>query len=44
MKQPAMNRRDDVQLQYQPKDIFLEADKDRLQIVIFNLLNNAFKY
>ena len=38
----AMNRRDDVQLQYQPKDIFLEADKDRLQIVIFNLLNNAF--
>ena len=43
-EQLAMNRRDDVQLQHQPKDIFLEADKDRLQIVIFNLLNNAFKY
>ena len=42
--QLSMNRRDDVQLQYQPKDIFLEADKVRLQRVIFNLLNNAIKF
>lgn len=26
-EQLAMNRRDDVQLQYQPKDIFLEAER-----------------
>jgi signal transduction histidine kinase len=43
-EQLSMNRRDDVQLQYQPKDIFLEADKVRLQRVIFNLLNNAIKF
>jgi signal transduction histidine kinase len=34
----------DVKLHYDPKDIFLEADKIRLQRVIFNLLNNAIKF
>jgi signal transduction histidine kinase len=34
----------DVKLHYEPKDIFLEADKNRLQRVIFNLLNNAIKF
>ena len=39
-----MRGRNDIQLQYEPKDIFLEADKFRLQRVISNLLNNAIKF
>jgi signal transduction histidine kinase len=39
-----MKGRDDIQLQYEPKDIFLEADKVSLQRVISNLLNNAIKF
>jgi signal transduction histidine kinase len=39
-----MKGRNDIQLQYEPKDIFLEADKFRLQRVISNLLNNAIKF
>jgi signal transduction histidine kinase len=39
-----MKGRKDIRLQYEPKDIFLEADKARLQRVISNLLNNAIKF
>src|ERR687892_1522580 len=34
----------DIQLQYEPKDIFLVADKVRLGRVISNLLSNAIKF
>ena len=33
-----------VQLSYQPRTIFLEADKARISQVISNLLSNAFKF
>jgi len=33
-----------VQILYQPQDIFLEADKERIIQVISNLINNAFKF
>jgi len=33
-----------VQIVYQPQDIFLEADKERIIQVISNLINNAFKF
>jgi signal transduction histidine kinase len=33
-----------IQILYQPQDIFLEADKDRVIQVISNLINNAFKF
>jgi signal transduction histidine kinase len=39
-----MKGKNNIQLLYQPKDIFLEADKVRLQRVISNLLNNAIKF
>jgi signal transduction histidine kinase len=42
--QMLMKGRKDIRLKYEPKDIFLEADKVRLQRVIFNLLNNAIKF
>jgi signal transduction histidine kinase len=42
--QMLMKGRKDIRLQYEPKDIFLEADKVRLQRVISNLLNNAIKF
>jgi signal transduction histidine kinase len=34
----------EVRLRYEPKDIFLVADKIRLERVISNLLNNAIKF
>ena len=36
--------RKDVKLHYEPKDIFLVADKIRVGRVISNLLNNAIKF
>jgi two-component system sensor histidine kinase VicK len=33
-----------IQILYQPQDIFLEADKERIIQVISNLINNAFKF
>jgi signal transduction histidine kinase len=33
-----------IKLLYQPRDIFVEADKARITQVIFNLLNNAVKF
>jgi signal transduction histidine kinase len=33
-----------IKLSYQPRDIFIEADKQQLTRVIFNLLNNAIKF
>lgn len=39
------NRGNDyVKISYEPKDIFLEADKGRISQVIFNLLSNALKF
>src|SRR6187549_2889025 len=34
---------DVIKLLYQPRDIFIEADKARIGQVISNILNNAFK-
>jgi signal transduction histidine kinase len=39
-----MKGKNGVRLQYEPKDIFLIADKIRLGRVISNLLNNAIKF
>jgi signal transduction histidine kinase len=39
-----MKGKNGVRLQYEPKDIFLVADKIRLGRVISNLLNNAIKF
>jgi signal transduction histidine kinase len=36
--------KDDVKILYEPRDIFLKADKERLSQVISNLLSNAFKF
>jgi signal transduction histidine kinase len=33
-----------IKLAYQPRDIFIEADKARITQVIFNILNNAVKF
>jgi signal transduction histidine kinase len=33
-----------IKLSYQPRDIFIEADKQKLTRVISNLLNNAIKF
>jgi signal transduction histidine kinase len=35
--------KDEVKISYEPKDIFLEADKERISQVISNLLSNALK-
>jgi two-component system, OmpR family, sensor histidine kinase VicK len=35
---------DDIKLLYEPKDIFVEADRIRLTQVIYNLLSNAIKF
>jgi two-component system, OmpR family, sensor histidine kinase VicK len=35
---------DDIKLLYEPKDIFIEADRIRLTQVIYNLLSNAIKF
>jgi len=35
---------DVIKLLYQPRDIFIEADKARIGQVISNILNNAFKF
>ena len=40
----AVKGRKDVKLRYEPKDIFLVADKVRVGRVISNLLNNAIKF
>ncbi|HYZ50928.1 MAG TPA: ATP-binding protein, partial [Nitrososphaeraceae archaeon] len=37
-------RLDDVKLVYQPRDIFIEADKARITQVVSNLLSNAVKF
>ena len=36
--------KDDVKILYEPRDIFIKADKERLSQVISNLLSNAFKF
>jgi signal transduction histidine kinase len=36
--------KDDVKILYEPRDIFLKADKERLSQVVSNLLSNAFKF
>lgn len=39
------NRGNDyVKISYEPRDIFVEADKGRISQVIFNLLSNALKF
>jgi signal transduction histidine kinase len=43
-EQIIINEKNDVKLQYEPKDILLEADKIKLGRVISNLLNNAIKF
>ena len=35
---------DDIKLLYEPKDMFVEADRTRLMQVIYNLLSNAIKF
>ncbi|HJT49653.1 MAG TPA: ATP-binding protein [Nitrososphaeraceae archaeon] len=35
---------DDIKLVYQPRDIFIEADKARITQVVSNLLSNAVKF
>jgi signal transduction histidine kinase len=38
------NKKDDIKILYESKDIFVKADKERLSQVIFNLLSNAIKF
>ena len=38
------NKKDDVKILYETKNIIVKADKERLSQVIFNLLNNAMKF
>jgi signal transduction histidine kinase len=38
------NRKKGVKISYEPRDIFLEADKERISQVISNLLSNALKF
>ena len=38
------NKKDDIKILYECKDIFVKADKERLSQVIFNLLSNAIKF
>jgi signal transduction histidine kinase len=35
---------DNVRTSYEPRDIFIEADKGRISQVIFNLLSDALKF
>jgi signal transduction histidine kinase len=44
IKRYSANREKGVRLSYVPKDIFLEADKERISQVISNLLSNAIKF
>ena len=39
-----INERTSVRVYYQPQDSFVEGDKDRISQVVYNLLNNAFKF
>jgi signal transduction histidine kinase len=38
------NKKDDIKILYECKDVFVKADKERLSQVIFNLLSNAIKF
>src|SRR5215213_3628499 len=38
------NKKDDIKILYETKDIIVKADKERLSQVIFNLLSNAIKF
>ena len=38
------NKKDDIKILYESKDIFVKVDKERLSQVIFNLLSNAIKF
>ena len=40
----AIAKRDIIKIAYEPKDIFIEADKERISQVISNLLSNAIKF
>ena len=41
----ACNKDDDkLKILYEPKDIFIDADKDRIVQVVSNILNNAVKF
>jgi signal transduction histidine kinase len=42
--QQVLRGKNNVKLQYEPKDIFLDADRVRIGRVISNLLNNAIKF
>src|SRR5215469_5896693 len=43
--QIAKEHKDNLKLEFiDPKDVFIEADKDRINQVILNLLNNAIKF
>jgi signal transduction histidine kinase len=37
-------KRDIIKIAYEPKDIFIEADKERISQVISNLLSNSIKF
>jgi len=39
-----INERTSVRVYYQPQDSFVEGDKDRISQVVYNLVNNAFKF
>jgi signal transduction histidine kinase len=43
-KNEKKNKDDDIKILYEPKDIFVEADRTRLTQVIYNLLSNAIKF
>ena len=38
------NKKDDIKILYETKNIIVKADKERLSQVIFNLLSNAIKF
>ena len=37
-------QRDDIKISYEPRDIFVQADKGRISQVMSNLLSNALKF
>jgi len=44
LKEIEGSHRDRLEVMYEPKDIFIVADKDRITQVICNLLSNALKF